>query len=98
MTQFLRVKIMNLKGAVVNMVGWIGADEKAMMVHVILATIYMSEKGHLLLLAAFTHVQKVAGYYVEGLGIEVDHSGKFRSADTVVSQLPSQSVSVAKSI
>lgn len=88
---------MNLKGTVVDVVSWIGADEKRMMVHIILVTIYMSEKGHLLLLTTFTHVQKVAGYYVEGLGIEVDHSSKFRCADTVVSQLPSQLDLVAKS-
>lgn len=73
MTKMLCVVVMDFKGTVMNMRGWIAAEEEAVMVDQLLATINVSEHGDVLFHAFFFNVEKVGGGDIEVGGVEVDH-------------------------
>ena len=86
-SKFLRVEVMNLERAMMDMRCCIPAHEEAVVVDVIGAAINVSEKRDVLLLAIFLQVEEVCRHNVEVGGIEVDQIVKFLGANSEVSKL-----------
>lgn len=65
----------------------IRAYEEGMVIYIIAATINVSEKCDVLLLALLFHVEEVCRHYVEIFGVEIDQIVKFLCADSEVPEL-----------
>lgn len=86
-SEFLRVEVMNLERAMMDMRCCILAHEEAVVVHVIGAAINVSEKRDVLLLAILLQVEEVCRHNVEVGGVEIDQIVKFLRANSEVSKL-----------
>jgi hypothetical protein len=86
-SKLLSVKVMNLERAMMDMRSRIGADEEAVVVYIIAATINMSEKRDVLLLAILIDIEEVTRNYVKVCGVERDQFVKLLRTESKMPEL-----------
>lgn len=73
MSEMLCIVVVDFERAVVHVLGWIGTQEEAMVVHVPISQIQMSKSGDDLSLALIHNIYEIRGHDVEVAGIEGEH-------------------------
>lgn len=86
-SKLLSVEIMNLERAMMNMCRRVGADEEAVVVYIVAATINVSEKCDVLLLAILVDMEEVSRNYVEICGVERDQLVKLLRTESKMPKL-----------
>ena len=71
MTKVLRINVVDLKGAMMNMGGWVRAQEEAVMINVVCSTVDMCEESDILFLTVLLHVQEITRHDIEVRSVEV---------------------------
>lgn len=88
MPKLLRIEIVHLKRAVMDVRCWIGRHEEGVMVNVVLPSIDMSENGDILILSVFARdMEIIRRHEVEVLGVPLHLILELLNAEPVVAKL-----------
>lgn len=71
MTKMLRINVVDLKGAMMNMGRRVRAQEEAVMIDIVGSTVDMCEESDILFLTVLLNVQKVTRHDIEVRSVEV---------------------------
>ena len=71
MTKVLRINVVDLKGAMMNMGRQVRAQEEAVMIDIVGSTVDMCEESDILFLTVLLNVQKVTRHDIEVRSVEV---------------------------